>query len=81
MNDSLLRPFLHCFPADMPSCLQALAKALLAMAAQERLAAAIQRNAPQFELLRSFQAALSTPLAAAAVKQSLAQLQSFVASM
>ncbi len=60
---------------------QALANALLVIAARERLAAGIRQDPLQFEALRSFQAALSSPLAAAAVKQSLAQLQSFVTAL
>lgn len=64
----------HCVP-------QALANALLAIVAEEELAAGIRAHPPTFEMLRAFQGQLSSPLAAAAVKQMLAQLQSFVTAL
>mmetsp|Transcript_17655 Transcript_17655/g.53084 ORF Transcript_17655/g.53084 Transcript_17655/m.53084 type:complete len:354 (-) Transcript_17655:1527-2588(-) len=82
---AMIAVFVHCSNSRgrrfTPEIEQALANALLAIAAREKLAAGIRRDQPQFELLRSFQAALSSPLAAAAVKQSLAQLQSFVSDL
>jgi len=60
---------------------QALANALLAIVAEEDLAAGMRADPPTFEMLRAFQGQLSSPLAAAAVKQMLAQLQSFVTAL
>lgn len=60
---------------------QALANAMLAIVAEESLAADIRGDPPTFELLRGFQVQLSSPLAAAAVKQMLAQLQSFITAL
>ena len=57
---------------------QALSSALLAIAGQETLAAALRANAQDFEMLLNFHAALTSPMAVAAVRQALAQLRSFV---
>lgn len=79
---SCITVFVHCsngrakkFP---PEAEEALSSSLLAIAAREDLAAKLRGSQEDFELLRSYQSLLTVPSAVAAVRQALAQLQSFV---
>lgn len=60
---------------------QALSSCLLAIAGWENLAAKLRGSQQDFELLRSYQSLLTVPAAVAAVRQALAQLQSFVTAL